>query len=142
VPGVLIMGCIHVGDDSRSAAFFISARPDIESAKKTKAPVTSHLPNAFRRPYEIDQAQLSDSEESMRAFLKTIVRNKNLLTDDLVKLRNDAVMISGTVHNAPYEPVVSKEIKRMEDLEGKKLGIARFGGSGDFSRARLLRNTG
>jgi len=29
------------------------------------------------------------SEESMRAFLKTIVWNKNLLTDELVKLRND-----------------------------------------------------
>jgi len=29
------------------------------------------------------------TEESMRAFLKTIVWNKNLITDDLVKLRND-----------------------------------------------------
>ena len=29
------------------------------------------------------------SEESMRAFLKTIVWNKNLITDELVKLRND-----------------------------------------------------
>jgi pimeloyl-ACP methyl ester carboxylesterase len=29
------------------------------------------------------------TEESMRAFLKTIVWNKNLITDELVKLRND-----------------------------------------------------
>jgi pimeloyl-ACP methyl ester carboxylesterase len=29
------------------------------------------------------------SEESMRAFLKTIVWNKNLITDELVKARND-----------------------------------------------------
>ncbi|HEX2933544.1 MAG TPA: alpha/beta hydrolase [Candidatus Binatia bacterium] len=29
------------------------------------------------------------SEESMRAFLQTIVWNKNLITDELVKLRND-----------------------------------------------------
>src|SRR4029078_7101167 len=44
----------------------------------------------------------------------------------------DAVVIAGTVNYAPYEMVVSKDIKTVEDLKGKKLGIARFGGSADF----------
>ncbi len=44
----------------------------------------------------------------------------------------DAVMIAGMVNFAPYELIVSKEIKRIEELKGKKLGIARFGGSADF----------
>jgi len=44
----------------------------------------------------------------------------------------DAVMIAGTVNYAPYELVVAKDIKKMEDLKGKTLGIARFGGSADF----------
>jgi hypothetical protein len=45
---------------------------------------------------------------------------------------SDAVMIAGTVNYAPYELVVAKDISKMEDLKGKKLGIARFGGSADF----------
>lgn len=35
------------------------------------------------------------TEESMRAFLKTIVWNKNLITDELVKARNDCANLPG-----------------------------------------------
>ena len=44
----------------------------------------------------------------------------------------DIVMVAGMVNFAPYDLIVSKDIKRIEDLRGKKLGIARFGGSADF----------
>jgi len=44
----------------------------------------------------------------------------------------DAVMVAGLVNFAPYDLIVSKEIARIEDLRGKKLGIARYGGSADF----------
>src|ERR1051326_8467636 len=41
-------------------------------------------------------------------------------------------MGAGMVNIAPYELVVAKDIRKFEDLKGKKLGIARFGGSADF----------
>jgi NitT/TauT family transport system substrate-binding protein len=44
----------------------------------------------------------------------------------------DAVMVAGIVNFAPYELIVSKEIRSIEDLKGKKMGVARFGGSADF----------
>lgn len=44
----------------------------------------------------------------------------------------DAVMIAGIVNFAPYELIVGKGIERLEDLRGKRVGIARFGGSADF----------
>src|SRR5258706_14343376 len=44
----------------------------------------------------------------------------------------DATMVAGLVNFAPYDLIVSKEISRIEDLKGKKLGIARYGGSADF----------
>ncbi|HZD41404.1 MAG TPA: ABC transporter substrate-binding protein [Terriglobales bacterium] len=44
----------------------------------------------------------------------------------------DAVMVAGIVNFAPYELIVSKDIRSIEDLKGKKMGIARFGGSADF----------
>lgn len=44
----------------------------------------------------------------------------------------DAVMITGLINFAPYELIVAKGIQRIEDLKGKNVGIARFGGSADF----------
>jgi ABC-type nitrate/sulfonate/bicarbonate transport system substrate-binding protein len=44
----------------------------------------------------------------------------------------DAVMIAGLVNFAPYDLIVAKGINSIEDLRGKKVGIARFGGSADF----------
>ena len=44
----------------------------------------------------------------------------------------DAVMIAGIINFAPYDLIVAKGIHRIEDLKGKNVGIARFGGSADF----------
>jgi ABC-type nitrate/sulfonate/bicarbonate transport system substrate-binding protein len=44
----------------------------------------------------------------------------------------EVVMVAGMVNFAPYDLIVSKDIKKIEDLRGKKVGIARFGGSADF----------
>jgi NitT/TauT family transport system substrate-binding protein len=44
----------------------------------------------------------------------------------------DIVMVAGLANFAPYDLIVSKEIERIEDLKGKKMGVARFGGSADF----------
>jgi NitT/TauT family transport system substrate-binding protein len=41
-------------------------------------------------------------------------------------------MVSGLVNFAPYDLIVAKGINTIEDLKGKKVGIARFGGSADF----------
>jgi hypothetical protein len=44
----------------------------------------------------------------------------------------DPVMIARSVNYAPYEMVLSKDIRTVKDLKGKKLGIAHFGGSEGF----------
>jgi ABC-type nitrate/sulfonate/bicarbonate transport system substrate-binding protein len=41
----------------------------------------------------------------------------------------DLVMISGTLNNFPYSFVTQKEIRRPEDLTGKKIGILAVGGA-------------
>lgn len=40
--------------------------------------------------------------------------------------------LAGLVNFAPYDLIVAKGINTIEDLRGKKVGIARFGGSADF----------
>ncbi len=41
----------------------------------------------------------------------------------------DIVMLSGTLNNFPYSFVTQKEIRRPEDLSGKKIGILAVGGA-------------
>ena len=41
----------------------------------------------------------------------------------------DIVMISGTLNNFPYSFVTQKEIRKPEDLTGKKIGILAVGGA-------------
>ncbi|MGE5057845.1 MAG: ABC transporter substrate-binding protein, partial [Betaproteobacteria bacterium] len=41
----------------------------------------------------------------------------------------DLVMISGTLNSFPYSFVTQKEIRRPEDLVGKKIGILAVGGA-------------
>lgn len=54
----------------------------------------------------------------------------------------DAVLIAGIVNFAPYELIVGKGIERLEDLRGKRVGIARFGGSADFLARWALEKNG
>jgi NitT/TauT family transport system substrate-binding protein len=44
----------------------------------------------------------------------------------------DLVMLAGPNHKPGQKVMVKPEIKRPEDLKGKKIGVTRFGGSDDF----------
>ena len=45
----------------------------------------------------------------------------------------DLVMISGSLNTFPFSFVTQKEIRRPEDLIGKKIGIVGFGGGNDLA---------
>src|SRR3990172_954 len=84
---------------------------------------------------EVKPLVLSGSSTALSAMLAGEVQMISIAGSGLINASlagRDAVMMAGTVNFAPYELIVSKEIKRLEDLKGKRLGIARFGGSADF----------
>src|SRR6266576_1263147 len=51
----------------------------------------------------------------------------------------DIVMISGTLNNFPYSFVTQKEIRKPEDLSGKKIGILAVGGATETATFLLLK---
>ena len=52
----------------------------------------------------------------------------------VAKLRGaDVTLISGLLNVLAYSMVVSPEIKRPEDLRGKKLTVSRFGSNSDYA---------
>ncbi len=51
----------------------------------------------------------------------------------------DLVMISGTLNSFPYSFVTQKEIRRPEDLPGKKIGILAVGGATETATFLLLK---
>ena len=54
----------------------------------------------------------------------------------------DIVFIAGVVNQLPYTLIVSKDVKRAEDLRGKKVGISRFGASSEMVARLALRTLG
>src|SRR4029434_3870655 len=48
----------------------------------------------------------------------------------------DIVMLSGTLNNFPYSFVTQKEIRKPEDLTGKKIGILAVGGATETATDR------
>ena len=55
---------------------------------------------------------------------------------------SDAVLLTGAINRFPYQLYVDKTILRIQDLKGKKFGIARIG-AGDHSSATIvLKNQG
>jgi len=54
----------------------------------------------------------------------------------------DIVFIAGVVNQLPYTLIVSKDVKRAEDLRGKKVGISRFGASSEMVARLALRKLG
>jgi NitT/TauT family transport system substrate-binding protein len=54
----------------------------------------------------------------------------------------DIVFIAGVVNQLPYVLISSKDIKRAEDLRGKKVGISRFGASSEMVARLALRKLG
>lgn len=51
----------------------------------------------------------------------------------------DLVMISGSLNTFPFSFVTQKEIRRPEDLVGKKIGIIGFGGANELAVALALK---
>jgi len=107
------------------------------SITPTNAPDLAGADGGFFKKYGLDVKPLvmSGSSTAIASMLSGEMSFITIAGSGIINAYlagSDAVMIAGTVNYAPYELVVSKEIKRIEDLTGKKLGIARFGGSADF----------
>ena len=107
------------------------------SITPTNAPVLAAVDGGYFQKYGLNIMPLvmSGSSTAIAAMLSGEMSFITIAGSGIINAHlagRDAVMIAGTVNYAPYELVVSKEIKRIEDLKGKKLGIARFGGSADF----------
>ena len=50
----------------------------------------------------------------------------------------DVVLIAGLTNVLAYSLVVSPEIKKPEDLKGKKLSVSRFGSNSDYATRKIL----
>jgi NitT/TauT family transport system substrate-binding protein len=107
------------------------------SITPTNAPVLAGVDGGFFKKYGLDVKPLvmSGSSTAIASMLSGEMGFITIAGSGIINAHlagSDAIMIAGTVNYAPYELVVSNEIKKIEDLAGKKLGIARFGGSADF----------
>jgi len=107
------------------------------SVTPSNAPVLSAVDGGYFKKYGLNVVPvvMSGSSTALSALLSGEMRFITIAGSGVINAYlggRDAVMIAGTVNHAPYELVVGKNIKRMEDLKGQKLGIARFGGSADF----------
>ena len=50
----------------------------------------------------------------------------------------DVTLIAGLLNILAYSMVVSPEIKKPEDLRGKKLSVSRFGSNSDYAKRKIL----
>lgn len=50
----------------------------------------------------------------------------------------DVTMIAGLVNNLAYSLITNPDIKRPEDLRGKKLAISRYGANSDYATRKIL----
>src|ERR1051325_6599041 len=107
------------------------------SVTPTNTPLLCAVEGGYFKKYGLDVKPLvmSGSSTALAALLSEEMSFITIAGSGVINAHlagRDAVMIAGTVNYAPYEMIVSKEVKTIEDLKGKKLGIARFGGSADF----------
>jgi ABC-type nitrate/sulfonate/bicarbonate transport system substrate-binding protein len=107
------------------------------SVTPTNTPILSAVDGGYFKKYGLDVKPLvmSGSSTALAALLSGEMSFITIAGSGVINAHlagRDAVMIAGTVNYAPYELVVGKDVKTMEDLKGKRLGIARFGGSADF----------
>ena len=107
------------------------------SVTPSNTPVLSAVDGGYFKKYGLNVVPvvMSGSSTALSALLSGEMSFITIAGSGVINAYiggRDAVMIAGTVNHAPYELVVAKNIKRMEDLKGQKLGIARFGGSADF----------
>jgi NitT/TauT family transport system substrate-binding protein len=107
------------------------------SITPSNAPVIAAADGGYFKKQGLDGKPLvmSGSTTALAAMLSGDVGFINVGASGLINAYlggRDAVMISGLVNFAPYDLIVAKGINAIEDLKGKKVGIARFGGSADF----------
>jgi len=107
------------------------------SVTPSNAPVLAGVDGGYFKKHGLDVKPLimSGSSTALSAMLAGEVGLISIAGSGLINVHlagRDAVMVAGMVNFAPYELIVSKEITRLEDLKGKRIGIARFGGSADF----------
>ena len=107
------------------------------SITPSNAPVLAAADGGYFKKYNLDVKPLimSGSSTAVAALLSGNVNLVSMAGAGLINAHlggTDAVMVAGMVNFAPYELIVARDIQRMEELKGKKLGIARFGGSADF----------
>jgi ABC-type nitrate/sulfonate/bicarbonate transport system substrate-binding protein len=107
------------------------------SITPSNAPVLAGVDGGYFKKYGLDVKPLimAGSSTAIAAMLSGDVNFITIAGSGLINAYlggRDAVMIAGLINFAPYDLIVSKEINRLEDLKGKKVGIARFGGSADF----------
>jgi ABC-type nitrate/sulfonate/bicarbonate transport system substrate-binding protein len=50
----------------------------------------------------------------------------------------DVTLIAGLLNVLAYSMIVSPEIKKPEDLKGKKLSVSRFGSNSDYATRKIL----
>ncbi|MDP2604430.1 MAG: ABC transporter substrate-binding protein [Deltaproteobacteria bacterium] len=107
------------------------------SITPSNAPVIAAAEGGYFKKQGLDGKPLvmSGSTTALAAMLSGDVGFINVAGSGLINAYlggRDAVMIAGLVNFAPYDLIVAKGINTIEDLKGKKVGIARFGGSADF----------
>ena len=107
------------------------------SITPSNAPVIAAADGGYFKKQGLDSKPLvmSGSTTALAAMLSGDVGFINVAGSGLINAYlggRDAVMVSGLVNFAPYDLIVAKGINTIEDLKGKKVGIARFGGSADF----------
>lgn len=107
------------------------------SISPSNAPVLAGVEGGYFKKHGLDVKPLvlAGSSTALAAMLSGEVNLISIAGSGLINAHlagRDAVMVAGMVNFAPYDLVVAKDIKRIEDLKGKKMGIARFGGSADF----------
>ncbi len=107
------------------------------SITPSNAPVLAASDGGYFKKYGLDVKPLvmSGSSTAIAAMLSGGVKFITIAGSGLINAYlggGDAIMIAGLINFPPYDLIVSKEIQRIEDLKGKRVGIARFGGSADF----------
>lgn len=117
------------------------------SITPSNAPVLAAVDGGYFKKHGLDVKTLvmSGSTTAIAAMLSGEVGFITIAGSGLINAYvggRDAVLTAGTINFAPYDLMVSKEIKSIEELKGKKMGIARFGGSADFLARWGLQKTG
>ncbi len=107
------------------------------SITPSNGPIMATVDGGFFKKHGLDVKPIimAGSSTAIAAMLSGEVNLIGIAASGLINAHlagRDAEMVAGVVNFAPYELIVSKEIQRVEELKGKKMGIARFGGSADF----------